>query len=68
MNFALMFWNNKKKLLKICELFDLVVGVSTGSIIASLLCVKGMGASEAKKLYEETAGKLFRTAMLSRFR
>ncbi|KAI1711304.1 patatin-like phospholipase domain-containing protein [Ditylenchus destructor] len=51
---------------KISELFDLVVGVSTGAIIASLLCVKGMTASEAKKLYADTAGKLFHAAKLSR--
>ncbi|KAI1714212.1 patatin-like phospholipase domain-containing protein [Ditylenchus destructor] len=51
---------------KISELFDLVVGVSTGAIIASLLCVKGMSASEAKKLYADTAEKVFHAAKLSR--
>ncbi|ETN80522.1 phospholipase, patatin family [Necator americanus] len=44
---------------KICELFDHVIGVSTGSIIASLLVGKGYTIKECRDVYMDVSKKLF---------
>lgn len=44
---------------KICELFDLVIGVSTGSIIASLLIGKGYSVGECRTVYTDVSKRLF---------
>ncbi|RCN38000.1 phospholipase, patatin family [Ancylostoma caninum] len=44
---------------KICELFDHVIGVSTGSIIASLLVAKGYSIKECRDVYMDVSKKLF---------
>ncbi|PIO53999.1 hypothetical protein TELCIR_21963, partial [Teladorsagia circumcincta] len=42
---------------KVCELFDHVVGVSTGSIISSLLIGKGYSVRECRSVYMEVSRK-----------
>ncbi|KAE9417604.1 hypothetical protein Angca_003657, partial [Angiostrongylus cantonensis] len=44
---------------KICELFDYVVGVSTGGIIASLLVGKGYSVNECRDIYVDVSRRLF---------
>ncbi|EGT38601.1 hypothetical protein CAEBREN_15341 [Caenorhabditis brenneri] len=44
---------------KICELFDMVCGVSTGAIIAALLTVKGYSVAECREAYMDVSKKLF---------
>ncbi|CAJ0604214.1 unnamed protein product [Cylicocyclus nassatus] len=44
---------------KICELFDYVIGVSTGSIIASLLVAKGFTIDECREVYLDVSRRLF---------
>ncbi|KAJ1349599.1 hypothetical protein KIN20_005191 [Parelaphostrongylus tenuis] len=44
---------------KICELFDHVIGVSTGGIIASLLVGKGYTVSECRHIYLDVSRRLF---------
>ncbi|VDM63483.1 unnamed protein product [Angiostrongylus costaricensis] len=44
---------------KICELFDYVVGVSTGGIIASLLVGKGYSVNECRAIYVDVSRRLF---------
>ncbi|GMT24570.1 hypothetical protein PFISCL1PPCAC_15867, partial [Pristionchus fissidentatus] len=44
---------------KVHELFDHVVGVSTGAIIAVMLGVKKMSVAECRKTYMEISRKLF---------
>ena len=43
---------------RLCDYFDLIIGTSTGSIIAASLA-KGMSASEVKDYYLELGGKVF---------
>uniref|UniRef100_A0A914H336 Peroxisomal ATPase PEX1 n=1 Tax=Globodera rostochiensis TaxID=31243 RepID=A0A914H336_GLORO len=45
---------------KIPELFDLIVGVSTGSIIATLIGAKGLSVEEAKKAYVLHCSEVFK--------
>ncbi|KAF1757226.1 hypothetical protein GCK72_013681 [Caenorhabditis remanei] len=44
---------------RICELFDMIVGVSTGSIIAALLTCKGYTVAECREAYMDVSKKLF---------
>ncbi|KHJ76104.1 phospholipase, patatin family, partial [Oesophagostomum dentatum] len=44
---------------RICELFDYVIGVSTGSIIASLLVAKGYTIEECRTVYMDVSKRLF---------
>ncbi|VDL87030.1 unnamed protein product [Nippostrongylus brasiliensis] len=44
---------------KICDLFDHVIGVSTGSIIACLLVAKGYDVKECREVYMDVSKKLF---------
>ncbi|PIC33618.1 hypothetical protein B9Z55_013531 [Caenorhabditis nigoni] len=44
---------------KICEIFDMICGVSTGSIIAALLTVKGYSVAECREAYMDVSKKLF---------
>ncbi|KJH49024.1 phospholipase, patatin family [Dictyocaulus viviparus] len=50
---------------KICELFDHVVGVSTGSIIASLLIGKGYTVEDCRTIYVDVSKRLFSQNRLS---
>uniref|UniRef100_A0A7I4YJY9 PNPLA domain-containing protein n=2 Tax=Haemonchus contortus TaxID=6289 RepID=A0A7I4YJY9_HAECO len=50
---------------KICELFDHVVGVSTGSIISSLLIGKGYSVEECREVYVDVSKKLFSQSRLT---
>ncbi|VDO93765.1 unnamed protein product, partial [Haemonchus placei] len=49
----------------ICELFDHVVGVSTGSIISSLLIGKGYSVEECREVYVDVSRKLFSQSRLT---
>ncbi|CAB3409848.1 unnamed protein product [Caenorhabditis bovis] len=44
---------------KICDLFDMLCGVSTGGIIASLLTVKKYTVKECREIYMDISKKLF---------
>ncbi|CCD74151.1 PNPLA domain-containing protein [Caenorhabditis elegans] len=44
---------------KICELFDMICGVSTGSIIAALLTAKGYSVKECREVYMDVSKRLF---------
>uniref|UniRef100_A0A915DRH2 PNPLA domain-containing protein n=1 Tax=Ditylenchus dipsaci TaxID=166011 RepID=A0A915DRH2_9BILA len=44
---------------KISDLFDIIVGVSTGAIIASLLAAKRLDIKETREIYMATSSKLF---------
>lgn len=44
---------------KLNEMFDLIAGVSTGSIIAALACVKKYSTQEIAKFYREMSVKVF---------
>ncbi|KAK6022686.1 phospholipase, patatin family [Ostertagia ostertagi] len=50
---------------RVCELFDHVVGVSTGSIISSLLIGKGYSVRECRSVYVEVSKKLFSQSRLT---
>ena len=45
--------------LKLCDYFDLIIGTSTGSIIAGALAI-GMTASQVKDCYLDLGGKVFK--------
>lgn len=49
------------------ELFDLIVGVSTGAIIATLIGAKNMSISEALIIYKEVSKKLFNYGVFGRY-
>ena len=49
------------------ELFDLIVGVSTGAIIATLVGAKGMSITEALHTYREVSKKLFNYGIFGRY-
>ncbi|KAH7729504.1 Protein Y73B6BL.4, partial [Aphelenchoides avenae] len=51
---------------KIHELFDIIVGVSTGSIIASLLGAKRRTIDEAKDIYKTISRQLFNSGWVQR--
>lgn len=48
------------------ELFDLIVGVSTGAVIATLLGAKKMSIAEALQTYSEVSKKLFNYGIFGR--
>uniref|UniRef100_A0A7E4VIG2 PNPLA domain-containing protein n=1 Tax=Panagrellus redivivus TaxID=6233 RepID=A0A7E4VIG2_PANRE len=50
---------------KICELFDIITGVSTGAILATLLGAKRMNVDECKRIYLEISRQLFSQGRLS---
>ncbi|KAK6052583.1 phospholipase, patatin family [Cooperia oncophora] len=50
---------------RVCELFDHVVGVSTGSIISSLLIGKGYSVEECRGVYMDVSKKLFSQSRLT---
>jgi hypothetical protein len=41
-------------------MFDLIVGVSTGALLASLLVKKGLSIEDARKQYEQVSKKIFK--------
>ena len=49
---------------KVNQLFDLVVGTSTGAILAALLCLEGLGAREALQLYKCLGKRVFHQTRL----
>lgn len=49
----------EKEKFRLFHYFDLIGGTSTGSIIASLLAVKGLSASEVKQLYLTLGKNIF---------
>uniref|UniRef100_A0A1I8C0B1 PNPLA domain-containing protein n=1 Tax=Meloidogyne hapla TaxID=6305 RepID=A0A1I8C0B1_MELHA len=51
---------------KMHELFDLIVGVSTGAVIATLLGAKKMSIAEALQTYSEVSKKLFNYGIFGR--
>ncbi len=50
---------------RLCDYFDLIGGTSTGSIIATLLCL-GKNMSEIKTLYFDLVPKVFKKPLLPR--
>uniref|UniRef100_A0A915P074 PNPLA domain-containing protein n=1 Tax=Meloidogyne floridensis TaxID=298350 RepID=A0A915P074_9BILA len=48
------------------ELFDLIVGVSTGAVIATLIGAKKMSIAEALQTYSEVSKKLFNYGIFGR--
>ena len=50
---------------KICEIFDIIVGVSTGGILATLLGAKRKSVDECKAIYLEISRQLFNQGRLS---
>uniref|UniRef100_A0A8R1HXI2 PNPLA domain-containing protein n=1 Tax=Caenorhabditis japonica TaxID=281687 RepID=A0A8R1HXI2_CAEJA len=44
---------------KICDLFDMICGVSTGGIVASLLTVKRYTVKECREVYMDVSKRLF---------
>jgi len=50
---------------KICELFDIIIGVSTGGILATLLGAKRKSVDECKTIYMEISRQLFNQGRLS---
>ncbi|KAE9549594.1 hypothetical protein FO519_007190 [Halicephalobus sp. NKZ332] len=50
---------------KICEMFDIIVGVSTGGILATLLGAKRKSVDECKTIYMEISRQLFNQGRLS---
>ena len=50
---------------QICELFDIIVGVSTGAILAVLLGAKRKSVDECKATYLELSRQLFNQGRLS---
>ena len=44
---------------RVHEMFDLVVGTSTGAILAFLLAINRIPLSEAMKLYERLSAEIF---------
>uniref|UniRef100_A0A914KIP2 PNPLA domain-containing protein n=1 Tax=Meloidogyne incognita TaxID=6306 RepID=A0A914KIP2_MELIC len=51
---------------KMHELFDLIVGVSTGAVIATLIGAKKMSIAEALQTYSEVSKKLFNYGIFGR--
>ncbi|KAL3108050.1 hypothetical protein niasHT_018212 [Heterodera trifolii] len=51
---------------KITELFDIIVGVSTGSIIATLIGAKGMSVEETKEAYLRHCSDVFKGSTFDR--
>jgi len=49
---------------RIHELFDLVVGTSTGAIVAAIVCVRGLGAKQALDIYRELGSQVFQQSIL----
>merc|ERR1719430_2249552 len=49
---------------KISELFDLVVGTSTGAIVAAIVCIRGLGAKQALDIYKELGSRVFQQSIL----
>ena len=49
---------------KISELFDLVVGTSTGAIVAAIVCVRGLGAVQGLDIYKELGSRVFQQSIL----
>ena len=45
------------------ELFDLVIGTSTGALLAVALMVKGMSLDECEAVYKEVGNKVFRNPL-----
>lgn len=50
---------------KIHELFDYIVGVSTGAIIPALILASGRSVADCKKIYEDIAVDVFRRSRIS---
>ena len=46
------------------QMFDLIVGTSTGAVIASMMGISCMGAREGLELYMEIGRKIFKGKML----
>ena len=49
---------------RIHELFDLVVGTSTGAIVAAIVCIRGLGAKQALDIYKELGSRVFQQSIL----
>jgi len=49
---------------RIHELFDLVVGTSTGAIVAAIVCIRGLGATQALDIYKELGSRVFQQSIL----
>jgi len=49
----------------LCELFDLVIGTSTGALLAVALMVKGMSLDECEAVYKEVGNKVFKNPLQS---
>ena len=49
---------------RIYELFDLVVGTSTGAVVAAIVCVRGLEPKEALGLYRELGSRVFQQSIL----
>eukprot|EP01130_Rhizamoeba_saxonica_P017036 TRINITY_DN8067_c0_g1_i1.p1 TRINITY_DN8067_c0_g1~~TRINITY_DN8067_c0_g1_i1.p1 ORF type:complete len:1027 (-),score=204.11 TRINITY_DN8067_c0_g1_i1:128-3208(-) len=46
---------------KICDMFDYIIGTSTGGLLTTLLCVKQLPTNDIKKLYIELCTQIFTT-------
>lgn len=49
---------------RIHELFDLVVGTSTGAIVAAIVCIRGLDAKQALDIYKELGSRVFQQSIL----
>ena len=49
---------------RIHELFDLVVGTSTGAIVAAIVCIRELSAKQALDIYRELGSQVFRQSIL----
>jgi len=49
---------------RIHELFDLVVGTSTGAIVAAIVCIRELSAKQALDIYRELGSQVFRQSFL----
>src|SRR5690242_15237012 len=44
---------------KINEIFDIICGTSTGSILAALMGIRGYSAFKCEQMYKDFCGKIF---------
>jgi len=49
---------------RIHELFDLVVGTSTGAIVAAIVCIRGLCAKQALDIFKELGSQVFQQSIL----
>eukprot|EP01117_Protostelium_nocturnum_P011315 TRINITY_DN4102_c0_g1_i5.p1 TRINITY_DN4102_c0_g1~~TRINITY_DN4102_c0_g1_i5.p1 ORF type:complete len:1169 (-),score=280.29 TRINITY_DN4102_c0_g1_i5:33-3539(-) len=44
---------------RICSMFDIIAGTSTGGILASLVAIRGYSLDDCERLYKDLASKIF---------